>query len=522
MPLSGGERMIDALLDIAVDLTKDLSAQDRYQRLLGAVRRVLPCDASALLKYEKDMLIPVAVDGLAKDTLGRRFDPSKHPRFQHILSSPHPVRFPVDSNLPDPYDGLVLGHEGKLEVHACMGCSLYIDEQLLGILTLDGLTPGMFDSVDDQTMSTFSALAAAAMRTAILIEGLEHKAKYKNLLAQELVSEALEREGGDLIGQSKIMMHLKKEMEMVAESDLSVLITGETGVGKELVARNIHLYSDRADQPLVYVNCAALPESIAESELFGHTKGAFTGATSDRGGKFELADGGTLFLDEIGELPLVLQAKMLRVLQSGEIQRVGSDKVKYVNVRVLAATNRNLKEEVEEGRFRSDLYHRLSVFPIDVPSLRLRQNDIPLLVGYFVEKMRVKLGLKSLCVAPIALEQLQAYSWPGNVRELEHVISRAALRAKSNQSSTGMAIIQLGQCDIGNEFNEQMSGIEGKQQNNNVIYSEMALNDAVTEFQRILIAERLQLNDHNWSKAARALSIDRANLHRMAKRLGLK
>lgn len=514
--------MIDALLDIAVDLTKDLSAQDRYQRLLGAVRRVLPCDASALLKYENDKLIPVAVDGLAIDTLGRRFDPSQHPRFQRILSSPHPVRFPADSDLPDPYDGLVLGHEGKLEVHACMGCSLYIDDQLLGILTLDGLTPGMFDSVDDQTMSTFSALAAAAMRTAILIEGLEHKARHKNLLAQELVNEALQREGGDLIGQNKVMMHLKKEMELVAESDLSVLITGETGVGKELVARNIHLYSDRADQPLVYINCAALPESIAESELFGHTKGAFTGATSDRGGKFELADGGTLFLDEIGELSLALQAKMLRVLQSGEIQRVGSDKVKYVDVRILAATNRNLKEEVEKGHFRRDLYHRLSVFPIEVPPLRLRHGDISLLAGYFVEKIRGKLGLKSLCIAPVVLEQFEAYSWPGNVRELEHVICRAALRAKSKQSSTGMAIIQSGQCDISNVSTERLSEIEDKPETDNAIYSEMELNDAVTEFQRILITERLQSHEQNWSQAAKALGVDRGNLHRMAKRLGLK
>jgi anaerobic nitric oxide reductase transcription regulator len=514
--------MIDALLDIAVDLTKDLSAKDRYQRLLGAVRRVLPCDASALLKYENEKLIPVAVDGLAVDTLGRHFDPSQHPRFQQILSSPHPVRFPADSDLPDPYDGLVVGHEGNLEVHACMGCSLYIDDQLLGILTLDGLSPGMFDAVNDQTMSTFSALAAAAMRTAILIEGLEHQAMHKNLLAQDLVNEAREREGGDLIGESEVMLHLKKEMQLVAESDLSVLITGETGVGKELVARNIHLYSDRADQPLVYVNCAALPESIAESELFGHTRGAFTGATYDRGGKFELANGGTLFLDEIGELPLVLQAKMLRALQSGEIQRVGSDNVKNVNVRILAATNRNLKKEVDEGRFRVDLYHRLSMFPIDVPPLRMRQDDISVLAGYFAEKIRTKLGLKSLCIAPLALEQLQSCSWPGNVRELEHVISRAALRAKSNQSSTGMAIIQPGQCDISEVSSERLRNIEVRQKTDNTIYSEMGLNDAVTQFQRTLITERLQSSRQNWSQTAKALGVDRGNLHRMAKRLGLK
>lgn len=519
--------MIDALLDIAVDLTKNLSAQDRYQRLLGAVRRVLPCDASALLKYENGVMVPVAIDGLSTDVLGRRFDPAQHPRFQQIIASEQPVRFPADSDLPDPYDGLVLGHEGNLEVHACMGCALYLDKQLLGILTLDGLTPGMFAGVDDQTMSAFSALAAAAMRTAILIEWLEQQARHKNLLAQELVSEALKRDGGELIGKSEEIRHLNKELELVAVSDLSVLITGETGVGKELVARTIHLLSSRADQPLVYINCAALPESIAESELFGHTKGSFTGATSDRGGKFELADGGTLFLDEIGELSPLLQAKMLRVLQSGEVQRVGSDKTKYVDVRILAATNRNLKEEVEDGSFRRDLYHRLSVFPVEVPPLRYRYGDIPLLAGFFAERMRLKLGLKSLCIAPEVLRQMESYSWPGNVRELEHVISRASLRARSEQEE-GMATIKSRHCDLIGGDQELAATVPPERIVETHAFPEpkmsarIAMNDALADFQRQLISERLAANNQNWSQAAKSLGMDRGNLHRMAKRLGLK
>ncbi len=519
--------MIDALLDIAVDLTRDLSAQNRYQRLLGAVRRVLPCDASALLKYEKNRLVPVAVDGLSTDALGRRFDPALHPRFERIMASTQPVRFPADSRLPDPYDGMVLGHEGKLEVHACMGCALRVDGQLLGILTLDGLTPGMFDAVDDQTMSTFSALAAAAMRTALLIEGLEQQARHKNLLAQELISEALKRGGGELIGRSPAMQHLHKELELVAASDLSVLIGGETGVGKELVARTIHVNSNRADQPLVYINCAALPESIAESELFGHTKGAFTGATADRGGKFELADGGTLFLDEIGELPLVLQAKMLRALQSGEIQRVGSDKVKYVDVRILAATNRNLEAEVEAGQFRRDLYHRLSVFPVTVPPLRERQGDIPLLAGYFAEKMRVKLGLKNLCLGPGALRQLEGYNWPGNVRELEHVVSRAALRARAQQSRD-IVTIEAEHCDVSAGLPPARPQTSGQVPCEPAVSAaldvgdELAMNEALAEFQRQLITERLAAFSNNWAKAAKSLGMDRGNLHRMAKRLALK
>ncbi len=520
--------MIDALLEIAVDLTRGLSTQERYQRLLGAVRGVLTCDASALLKYEKGLLIPVAVDGLSPDTIGRRFDPKQHPRFEQIISSKQPVRFPVDSKLPDPYDGLVIDHVGNLEVHACMGCALYVDELLVGVLTLDGLTPGMFDDVDDQTMSTFSAMAAAAMSTALMIEGLEHQAKHKNLLAQELVSEALQR-GGDLIGQSEEMRHLNSELELVAASDLSVLINGETGVGKELVARTIHSLSERAQNPLVYINCAALPESIAESELFGHKKGAFTGAVSDRGGKFELANGGTLFLDEIGELPLLLQAKMLRVLQDGEIQRVGSDKTKHVDVRILAATNRDLKDEVEEGRFRSDLYHRLSVFPVKVPALRERTSDIALLAGYFIESMRTKLGLNSLCISSAALQQLESYPWPGNVRELEHVISRAALRARS-QHKDGIATIKPDHCDISSDQVDD-SSIDSEDEkiltDTNMAADikmpiDIKMNDALNDFQREVILNRLNICDQNWSRAAKSLGLDRGNLHRMAKRLGLK
>ncbi len=521
--------MIDALLDIAVDLTKDLSEQDRYQRLLSAVRRVLPCDASALLRYEKGMLVPVAVDGLSADTLGRHFDPEQHPRFQQILKSKQIVRFPADSSLPDPYDGLVLNHEGDLEVHACMGCSLYLNDTVLGILTLDGLTPGMFDGVDDQTMATFSALAAAAMQTAILIEGLEKRARLNNLLAQDLVAEALKRDGGELIGASDAMNSLNREIDVVAASDLSVMIDGETGVGKELVARTIHLRSMRSQQPLVYINCAALPESIAESELFGHTRGAFTGATSDRSGKFEIADGGTLFLDEIGELPPSIQAKMLRVLQSGELQRVGSDKSRHVDVRILAATNRNLKEEVEQGRFRRDLYHRLSVFPIRVPPLRERGSDVALLAGFFIEKMRIKLGLGGLLLSEKALQDLREYSWPGNVRELEHVVSRASLRAKAQQVGD-VATIESHHCDLSDVpapasegSGDGLAGLERLKGQEGVTCLNMpAMNEAVDSFQRTLIGQRLQSNGNNWSQVARSLGMDRGNLHRLAKRLGMK
>jgi anaerobic nitric oxide reductase transcription regulator len=191
------------------------------------------------------------------------------------------------------------------------------------------------------------------------------------------------------------MRRVCEEVELAACSDLAVLITGETGTGKEVVARAIHVRSTRADRPLIYVNCAALPESVAESELFGHVRGAFTGAFENRAGKFEVADRGTLFLDEIGELPLSIQAKLLRTLQTGEIQRVATDSVLRVDVRIIAATNRDLPTEIENGRFRPDLFHRLSVFPIHVPPLRDRRDDILLLAGFFLDEARIRLGLRA-------------------------------------------------------------------------------------------------------------------------------
>ncbi len=212
-----------------------------------------------------------------------------------------------------------------------------------------------------------------------------------------------------------------------------MLISGETGTGKELVAKAVHQGSPRAANPLVYLNCAALPESVAESELFGHVKGAFTGAISNRSGKFEMADNGTLFLDEIGELSLALQAKLLRVLQYGDIQRVGDDRSLRVDVRVLAATNRDLRQEVVEGRFRADLYHRLSVFPLSVPALRERENDVVLLAGYFCEQCRLRMGLARVILAEAARNRLQQWSWPGNVRELEHAIHRAVVLARATR-----------------------------------------------------------------------------------------
>jgi DNA-binding NtrC family response regulator len=233
-----------------------------------------------------------------------------------------------------------------------------------------------------------------------------------------------------IVGDSPALRRVLGEIAQVAPTDTTVLIQGETGTGKELVARAIHDASARRERPLVKLNCAALPRELVESELFGHEKGAFTGALQQRRGRFELADGGTLFLDEVGELPLEAQAKLLRVLQERELERVGGTRTLQVDVRVIAATNRDLQSQVAAGRFRSDLYYRLNVFPIVVPPLRERRNDIPRLVQHFAEKTARKLGRPFEGVAPAFIERASAYDWPGNIREVENVVERAMIMSR--------------------------------------------------------------------------------------------
>ncbi|HYK88817.1 MAG TPA: sigma 54-interacting transcriptional regulator, partial [Acidobacteriota bacterium] len=231
----------------------------------------------------------------------------------------------------------------------------------------------------------------------------------------------------EIIGNSPALLEVLRAVEQVAPTDSTVLIVGETGTGKELIARAIHNRCERKDRPLVRVDCSAISAGLVESELFGHMKGAFTGAFERRTGRFELADGGTIFLDEVGELPLETQAKLLRVLQEHEFEPVGSSRSLRVDVRVIAATNRNLEEAVNAGRFRSDLYYRLNVFPLKVPPLRDRRSDIPQLVAFCLSRSSKRLGKKVDTVAPETMARLMNYLWPGNVRELQNVIERAVI-----------------------------------------------------------------------------------------------
>src|SRR5688572_10658924 len=248
------------------------------------------------------------------------------------------------------------------------------------------------------------------------LQQLKNQLEAENIYLQQELQ--LDEKFGEIVGQSDAIKYVLFKITQVAPTDTTVLITGETGTGKELVARAIHGASSRKDRPLIKVNCGALSPSLIESELFGHEKGSFTGAVGRKQGRFELANGGTIFLDEIGELPLELQVKLLRVIQENELERLGGGKTIKVDVRIIAATNRNLKLEVEQGTFREDLWYRLHVYPITMPPLRQRKEDIPLLVEHFVSTYARKFGKTISSVSPRTMENLQAYSWPGNVREL--------------------------------------------------------------------------------------------------------
>ena len=508
------------LLEVALDLANSLNNEDRFDRLLTSVRKAIRCDAVVLLGLHQQVLTPLAAQGLSADTMGRRFALAEHPRLQQLCLSAGPHRFASDCPLPDPYDGLLLARSGDLPVHSCMGLPLYSDKQLLGLLTIDSLEPDAFTQIDNKTLELMAALSAATLKTAFAMTQLTMSARHAQQLVQELTQEALLRDGGELIGQSSAMQALRSDIQLVAGSDYTVLIQGETGVGKELVARTLHQLSGRSSAPLVYLNCASLPESLAEAELFGHAKGAFTGAERERPGKFLLADGGTIFLDEVGELPLSVQSKLLRVLQSGEIQPVGKDEVKTVNVRVIAATNRDLAAEVAAGHFRADLYHRLSVYPITVPALKERQQDVLLLAGYFLELTARKLGIRQLKLSTAAQSVLLQYNWPGNVRELEHVISRAALKARKEAKAQDIIALLPQHLELAERA---VSADHNPPAALPVLHSNgLSLKAATEEFQKQQIIQILSQTAGNWSLAAKQLDLDRANLARLAKRLGIK
>lgn len=533
---------------LLADLVTELPNAVRLQRAVYTLREYFECDAVGLLSLDSDSLRLVAAAGLAHEALGRRFVVAQHPRFATILSRREPTWFEPDTLLADPYDGLLDDKRGEpLPVHDCIGMSLFIEGKLWGAITLDALHTGTFGPQAIAQLKRYALILEAGIR----LTTLERENRNLKQLGSSLSGALQIIDEGELLGESRAMLQLLHELDVVADSDLPVLLLGETGVGKDLFARRVHRHSRRSTKPLVHVNCAALPESLAESELFGHVKGAFSGATQDRAGRFEAAQGGTLFLDEVGELPIAVQAKLLRALQNGEIQRLGTDDIIKTDVRIIAATNRNLKEHTLAGSFRTDLYHRLSVYPVHIPPLREREHDILLLAGHFLELSRARLGLRGVRLSYAAEQALMRYNWPGNVRELEHVISRATLKMLSRGTARDQIMtIEPDVLDVENPDDEThalagpTSGPFSAYTRTNHASSTgpdttpsagahetrlsvasppiVSMRSAVENAQRQAIENALRATGNNWTQASRLLALDSSNLHKMAKKLRLK
>ncbi len=312
----------------------------------------------------------------------------------------------------------------------------------------------------------------------------------------------------EIVGNSPEIQQLREQIKIVAPTNGWVLITGENGTGKELVARGIHRLSLRGDKPFVEVNCAAIPEELIESELFGHEKGSFTGALTKRRGKFDLANDGTIFLDEIADMSLKTQAKILRILQEQKFERVGGTEMIYVDVRVIAATNRDLKEEIQKAHFREDLYYRLNVIPIEVPPLRGRKADIPLLVEHFIAEFCQENHKETKKITPEAMDLLISYPWPGNVRELKNVVERMVIMTRGG-------LIEAK--DVPDPVREQR-----KAQPELSFFEFSSLKDARREFEKRFIVKKLTENDENISKTAEVIGIERSNLHRKIKSYGIE
>ncbi|MHB1397671.1 MAG: sigma-54-dependent transcriptional regulator [Trichloromonadaceae bacterium] len=346
-----------------------------------------------------------------------------------------------------------------------------------------------------------------------LLLSIQNAVKIGQLVEENRSLKAMIAKEYDMVGSSQEISLLKEQIAIAAPTSGWVLITGENGTGKELVARAIHNQSRRREKPFVEVNCAAIPEELIESELFGHERGAFTGATTQRKGKFDLAHEGTLFLDEIGDMSLKTQAKVLRILQERKFERVGGSKTIEVDVRVIAATNKDLEEEIRQGSFREDLYYRLNVLPFHVPPLRERREDIPRLVSHFLGYFCSKEGRETKTITPAALATLQGYSWPGNVRELKNIVERLVIMTPeaSIQETRLPLAMRSKKFQASDPRGTSLAGVDAAN-----------FKEAKEEFEKEFILQKLEEHDWNISRTAEAIDIERSNLHRKIKSFGIE
>lgn len=407
-----------------------LSPQKTMEIVLDVINEIIPYELAVILSKESNNNLkvryargPLATEKLKSFELRLK----QHPDIEEVLQTGK-VKLVEETNDPnhhDTYDEVMDLPTG----HSCLLAPLKIDGETLGLMTLDHRQCDMFTPQRVTIANSLTKLIALALAQAMATDSLLNEKETLIYERTSLIGDISSVVEG-LVGNSPAWIQIIEKIKLVAPTESHVMILGETGTGKEQVAKAIHTLSKRNTKPFITLNCSALNYNLAESELFGHEKGAFTGAISARRGRFELADGGTLFLDEIGDLPFDIQPKLLRAIQEGTFERLGSEKTIHANVRIICATNVDLEAKVKEGKFREDLFYRLNVFPITLPPLRDRKDDIYLLANYFLEKLSQKFADKKLSITTEAIKVLRDNPWLGNVRELQNTLERAAILSK--------------------------------------------------------------------------------------------
>jgi len=493
-------RDIEEIISISTLINSTFEINEVLNRIMDSAKRVVEAEASSLLlidEVRENLYFHVA--------LGDKGDEVK--KFTLKIGegiagwvAQHSKPLLVPDVQKDPRFFKDISKKINYQTKSILCVPLKLKDKTIGVLeVINKKGGGSFITEDQEILESFSDLAGVAIVNARLYQDI----KSENInLRKELVNG---KSPSDLICISRIMKEKLEMADQVSETNTTALLLGESGTGKELFAEHIHYKSERRNKPIVKVNCAAIPENLIESELFGHVKGAFTDAVADKMGKFELADGGTIFLDEIGELSYSVQSKLLRVLQDHIIQKVGGTTSKKVNIRLIAATNKNLYEEVKYNRFREDLFFRLNVFPIYIPPLRERKEDIPSLAEHFLNKFNQELKKNIKGYAKEAMNMLRSYYWPGNVRELQNVIERAVVLCKNDTITA----------------KDLFLGTEGLSAKRIEVEPALTLKEAVNEFKRNYITKVLEKVGWKQTKASDILKIQRTYLSRLINELNI-
>jgi Nif-specific regulatory protein len=486
-------RQVSALVEASSTINASLNLGEVLQAIAQKAAVVLRSEASSVLMLDRrrnKLVFMAAVGDRGPALIGEEFDADLGIAGRVAASAKAVVVGDVRDS-KDFFRGI--DAKSSFQTRGLIAAPLIWKGNVIGVVeVLNKLGGGAYDDDDLTMLQIFANLAAS---------GAHNAAEHQSLVKENRGLKETLRITSPMIGNSAALRQVMDMVSRVAGSNATVLLLGETGTGKEVTARQIHTASPRNDRAFIAINCAALPETLLESELFGHEKGAFTGAHADKMGRFELADRGTIFLDEIGDISMSTQVKLLRVLQEKEFVRVGGTKTISTDVRIIAATNRDLRAAMEKGGFREDLYYRLNVFPINLPPLRQRREDIPLLVEHFIQISATQLGCPRPGVGDDAMALLASYHWPGNIRELQNVMERAVLMADGATLSPSHLPREI--------VGEESFGPSEKAES------------SLWGYEKALIVKALRENNWNQSKAARSLGISRDNLRYRVKKFGI-